>query len=133
MQRRRLAPWAPIALILMVLSACSGGGGSPEGAIEGYLQSLIAGDPVQVINLSCAAWEEQATTEAASFESVEVSLEGLACEQAGSDGDAALVTCTGTIHAVYEGEQRDLSLEGRTYRALQEDGEWKMCGYQQGD
>ena len=131
--RAALARLPAFAALMLILSACSGGGGTPEGAIEGYLESLVAGDPVEVINLSCVAWEEQAATEAASFESVEVTLEGLACQQAGSEDEAALVTCSGTIHAIYDGEQQDLSLEGRTYRAVQEDGEWKMCGYQQGE
>jgi hypothetical protein len=133
MQRRALGRWLSLALFLVALSACSGGGGTPAGAIEAYLESLIAGDPVEVVNLSCAAWEDQAATEAASFESVEVTLEGLACTEASAEGAVALVTCVGTIHAIYEGEQRDLPLEGRTYLAEQEDGEWKMCGYHQGE
>jgi hypothetical protein len=131
MRRSSIGRWLALAVLVLVLSACSRSGGSPSGAVEAYLQSLVTGDSVQAINLSCSDWEDQATTEAASFSSVEVTLEGLACQQAGTAGDAALVTCSGTIHAVYNGEQQDLPLEGRTYRALQEDGEWKMCGYQQ--
>jgi hypothetical protein len=124
--------WALLALSTLVMGACSGGGGTSAQAVQGYLEALVAGEAVEVINHSCAAWEEQAAIEAASFESVEVSLEGLACEETGADGEAALVACTGTIRAVYNGEQQELPLEGRTYRAVEEDGEWKMCGYHQG-
>jgi hypothetical protein len=122
--------WHWLIVLGFLLAACSGGGGTASGAIEAYLQSLVAGDPVQAVNLACAAWEEQARTEAASFESVEVSLEDLACQEAGASGEATLVSCTGRILAVYEGEQQEISLAGRTYRAVQEGGEWKMCGYE---
>jgi hypothetical protein len=133
MRRSSRLRWTLLAFSLLILAACSGGGGTSAGAVQGYLEALVAGDPVQVINLSCADWETQASIEAASFESVEVSLEDIACQESGADGEAALVTCSGTIHAVYNGEQQDLPLEGRTYRAIQEDGEWKMCGYHQGE
>jgi len=131
MRRTTLRRSLALTLCIATLSACSGGGGTAEGAVEAYVNALIAGDEVEVINLSCAAWEAQAATEAASFESVEVSVDGLACQGTGSDGEAALIACSGTILAVYNGEQQELPLEGRLFRALQEDGEWKMCGYQQ--
>src|SRR3989304_5140363 len=122
--------WRWLLILGALPAACGGGGGTAPGAIEAYLQSLIAGDAVQAVNLSSAAWEEQAHTEAASFESVEVSLVELACLEAGTSAEATLVSCTGSILAVYDGEQQELSLEGRTYRAVQEAGEWKMCGYE---
>lgn len=123
--RRRL--W--MVLVVALTASCTDGN-TPHGAVESYLEALVASDTVRAINVSCAAWEEQARTEAASFESVQVSLEGMACAEAGTSGEYTLVTCTGKILAVYNGEQQELSLEGRTYRTLQEAGDWKMCGYQ---
>jgi len=131
MRGSALRRWTALALCLMALAACSGGGGTPEGAVESYVNALIAGDSVEVINLSCAAWEEQAATEASSFESVEVTVDGLACQNTGADDEGARIACTGRIVAVYNGEQQELPLEGRLFRAVQEDGEWKMCGYLQ--
>jgi hypothetical protein len=127
---RRLGWLIPSVLLL---AACGGsaGSGSAPGAVEAYLRAIITGDATQVVNLSCPAWEADARTEAASFESVQVSLEGLACQEAGTEGDYTLVTCTGTIVAVYNGENQELPLAGRTYQAALVDGEWKMCGYHQ--
>lgn len=123
--------WRLLAIggLASTLAACAGGYTAPR-AVEGYLEATVAGDAVRAINLSCAAWEEQARTEAASFEAVDVSLQGLACSEIGVSGPHTLVTCSGRIVAVYDGEQQEIPLEGRTYRALEEGGDWKMCGYE---
>lgn len=113
-----------------LLTACSGGG-SASGAVEAYLEAIVSGDSTQAVNVSCSAAEAQAQTEAASFASVEASLEGLACQQAGTQGEVTLVTCTGKFVAVYNGENTEISLEGRAYQVIQEDGEWRVCGYAQ--
>ncbi len=120
--------WRLLLLGVLVLSACASGNTAAQ-AVQRYLEALVAGDAVRAINLSCADWEEQARTEAASFEAVDVRLEDVSCSEAGVDGPYTLVTCRGRILAVYGGEQQELTLEGRTYRALQEAGDWKMCGY----
>jgi hypothetical protein len=126
----RLVRLIPVALLLAACGAGAGSGNAPD-AVEAYLQAVITGDATQVVNLSCPAWETDARTEAASFEAVQVSLEGLACQEAGTEGDYTLVTCAGTIVAVYNGENQELPLSGRTYQASLVDGEWKMCGYHQ--
>jgi hypothetical protein len=55
-------------------------------------------------------------------------LEGLACEQTGTDGDTALVLCNGNIVATYNNEDQQLDLSVRTYQVVQEGGEWLVCG-----
>ena len=117
-------------VVAALLSACSGGG-SASGAVEAYLEAIVAGDSTRAVNVSCAAAEAQAQTEAASFASVEASLQGLACHEAGAQGEATLVTCSGKFVAVYNGENTEISLEGRTFQVIQEDGEWRVCGYAQ--
>ncbi len=125
----RLWPILAIGGLAPTLAACAGGYTAPQ-AVQGYLEALVAADAVRAINLSCTAWEEQARTEAASFEAVDVSLEDVACSAAGVSGPYTLVTCSGRIVAIYGGEQQEIPLEGRTYRALNEGGDWKMCGYE---
>jgi hypothetical protein len=56
-------------------------------------------------------------------------LEGLSCQDAGNADNATLVSCTGKIKASYNGENQELDLSSRTYRAVQEGGDWRMCGY----
>ena len=122
----------PILLLLLALalSACAGSVSAPD-AIESYLKAKIAADEKKLATLSCAAWEAQAALEAAPFRSVKAQLDGLACRENGQDGDATLVTCEGTLVITYRGEApRQQSLAGTTYRAVKEDGVWRMCGQQ---
>jgi hypothetical protein len=117
---------------VLMLAGCSAGGGSDAAtAVEDYLQAIVDKDPDTVINLSCAAWEEDARTEVDSFQAVDVTLRDPACTVSGTDGDATLVACTGALVTTYDGEDQEIDLSRRTYRVVSEGGEWRMCGYQQ--
>ena len=48
-----------------------------------------------------------------------------------ADGDYTLVSCTGQIVTTYQGESRVWSVSDHPYRALNDGGEWLMCGYGQ--
>lgn len=111
------------------LTACaSGSENAPAKAVEDYLNALVAKDADRLSTLSCGEWEDDALIELDSFQAVEARLDGLACEQTGTDGDAALVLCSGRIIATYNDEDQDLDLSVRTYQAVQEGGEWLVCG-----
>ena len=126
---RRIIALALLALPLL-LAACAEEKSATD-AIEAYLKARIQGDADELVKLSCANYEAQAALEAASFQSVKAEFEGLECKEAGSDGDATLVTCSGTLHVEYRGEEpRSQPLGDETYRAVEEDGDWKMCGLQ---
>lgn len=119
-----------LTLLALALAACAESVSAP-GVIESYLKAKIAADENKIAGLSCAAWEAQAILEAAPFRSVKAELDGLACRENGQDGGATLVTCEGTLIITYRGEApRQQSLAGTTYRAVKEDGAWKMCGQQ---
>lgn len=117
-------------LLALALSACARSVSAPD-AIEAYLKAKVAGDERKLTALSCKAWEMQAALDAAPFRSVEARLDNLACRATGQDGDATLVVCEGTLVIQYRGEDpRQQPLAGTVYRAIKEDGEWKMCGEQ---
>ena len=119
-----------LALLLAILAACSVQSGSgPAKAVEAYLQALVSKNAEKIVTLSCANWEAQAQTEVDSMTAVTAKLEGLSCQEAGKDGDAALVTCKGKIVATYNNEDQDIPLEGRSYKVSQEANEWRVCGY----
>ena len=115
----------------LALAACgtSQTGSAPQ-AIEAYITALVAKDRDGAVSASCAEWEESATLESDSFAAVAPALDGLDCAEAGQENETILVTCQGVINVTYNGEQQALSLEGRTYVAVQEGGDWRMCGYQ---
>jgi hypothetical protein len=116
-------------LSALALTACATGGGDASAkAVEDYLNALVAKDADRLSTLSCGEWEDDALLELDSFQAVTARLEGLACEQTGTDGDTALVLCNGNIVATYNDEDQELDLSVRTYQVVQEGGEWLVCG-----
>ncbi len=126
---KRTAPALLIVLITCILiSACSSQ--SPAAAaVTTYIKALVAKDANALKNASCAQWEGDAQVELDSFTAVSISLDSLSCKEAGKDGNATLVSCSGKIKASYNGENQEIDLGSRTSRAVQEGGEWRMCGY----
>jgi hypothetical protein len=111
------------------LPACtSGNDNAPARAVEDYLTALVEKDANRLTTLSCGEWEEDALLELDSFQAVTARLEGLACEQTGTDGETSLVLCNGKIIATYNEEDQELDLSVRTYQVVQEGGEWLVCG-----
>ena len=113
----------------IILAACSSSNSdAPAQAVEEYLTTLVAKDADRLPTLVCGDWEDDALIELDSFQAVEARLEGLACQQTGTDGDTALVDCTGSIIATYNDEDQELDLSVRTYQVVQEGGDWLVCG-----
>ncbi len=114
--------------LLLVLSACASADLAAQ-SVQDYYQALVNGDMDRAVALSCADWEFDAQMEVDSFQAVDASLDGFTCEQTGTEGDMALVTCTGQIVMSYDGEDQYLDLSGQTYQVLDQGGDWLFCGY----
>ncbi len=110
------------------LAACSESSG-PAKAVKAYYEALAAKDASRLANASCAAWEADAKTELESFGAVQISLGEVSCQESGHDGEFTLVSCSGKISADYNGEILEIDLADHTYKAIQEGGDWRMCGY----
>jgi hypothetical protein len=81
------------------------------------------------VNASCSDWEEQARLDSDAYQGVQTQLENLDCKMTKEDGDGALVSCSGQIRYSYAGgEDQTEDLSGRIFRAIIQDGEWRMCG-----
>lgn len=118
-----------IILLVLPLTACATSNrNGPAKAVEDYLNTLVAKDADRLPTLVCGDWEEDALIELDSFQAVTARLEGMACEQIGTDGDTALVLCNGSIIATYNDEDQELDLSVRTYQVIQEGGDWLVCG-----
>lgn len=116
-------------MMTLLMAACSANDAeAPARAVENYLNALVAKDADRLSTLSCGEWEDDALLELDSFQAVTARLEGLACEQTGTDGTTALVLCNGNIVATYNDEDQELDLSVRTYQVVQENGEWLVCG-----
>lgn len=113
----------------MILIACSSSNSdAPAQAVEAYLNTLVAKDADRLPSLVCGDWEDDALIELDSFQAVEAWLEDMACQQTGTDGETALVDCTGSIIATYNDEDQELDLSLRTYQVVQEGSDWLVCG-----
>lgn len=113
----------------LLLAACSPSDtDAPAKAVESYLTTLVAKDADRLPTLVCGDWEEDALIELDSFQAVTARLEGVACEQTGTDGSTALVLCNGSIIASYNNEDQELDLSVRTYEVVQDGGDWLVCG-----
>jgi hypothetical protein len=117
-----------IISVSALMACASGSDNAPAKAVEDYLNALVAKDADRLSTLSCGEWEDDALLELDSFQAVEARLDGLACEQTGTDGDTSLVLCSGNIIATYNDEDQELDLSVRTYQVVQEGGEWLVCG-----
>ena len=113
----------------ILLTACSSSGGDASAkAVEDYLNALVAKDEARLTTLVCGDWEDDALIELDSFQAVTARLEDVACSQTGTDGETALVDCTGSIIATYNEEDQALDLSVRTYQVVEEGGDWLVCG-----
>ena len=130
-------PHMPKSLLIFALSlgffisACAQDAvNDPPAAVLGYLNALVAMDENKMINYSCSGWEEQARLEHKSFAAVKADLVSPACSVSGDGGGYTLVSCTGKIIANYGAEDLEIDLAERTYKLVQEGGEWRICGYE---
>jgi len=114
------------SLALLLLVACAADA-KPEDAVSDYLTARVAGDADALRGLACAAWEEEAVLQAETFQALDARLEGLACQQTSRNGDAAVISCTGTIIITYTGENSEQPVAG-AFSVVKEDDEWKVCG-----
>ena len=127
--RRILLTLFVVMLAGMLLSACSSSkGDAPAKAVEAYLNTLVAKDENLLPTLVCGDWEQDALIELDSFQAVTPRLDNAVCKQTGTDGDMALVSCTGKIIATYNNENQELDLSTRTYQVVQDNGDWLVCG-----
>ena len=119
-----------LAMILMAsLASCNNDRDGAVKAIRAYLQALVDQDSERIASLACADWEADARTELESFTAVSVATQDVNCQETGIDGDTALVSCSGKITANYGNEVLEIDLAERTFQAVYEAGEWRMCGY----
>lgn len=114
-----------LLLPMMILASCATES-DPADTIMKYLEARLASDADQLRELSCAAWESQVPLQAASFQSIDASLENATCRTSGTQGDMTVIECTGKIVYEYNGEHNERELGN--FLVTQENGDWKMCG-----
>ena len=126
MRTRIIVSMLALSIILSACGASASDGAAP--AVENYITALAAKDQAALISNSCADWEDDALIELDSFALVEVTVDGMACAESGTDGDKTLVDCTGMLNMSYNGEPQSLDLADRTYEVIEQDGNWLVCG-----
>ena len=126
--RKLLLILAMVLAANVLMTACATKTAAPVQAVNDYLNALVAKDANRLPTLVCSSWESDALAELDSFQAVTARLDGVACEQTGTDGATALVKCKGNIVTSYNNEDQKLDLSTRTYQVTQEGGYWLVCG-----
>ena len=114
-----------LLLPIIILAGCATET-DPADTIMKYLEARLTSNVDQLRELSCSAWESQVPLQAASFESIDASLQDATCKTTGTFNDMTIVECTGKIVYEYNGEQNERELGN--FLVAQENGDWKMCG-----
>lgn len=117
-----------LILAAILLAACASNSDGAVQAVENYLNALVNKEADKLPTLVCGEWETDAMIELDSFQAVTATLEDVSCSQTGTDGDTALVLCTGNIVASYNDEDQKLDLSTRTYQVVEQSGDWLVCG-----
>jgi len=125
---RKLILILSLVLAAVIPATCASNTDAPVKAVENYLNALVNKEADVLSTLVCGDWEEDALIELDSFQAVSARLEDVSCSQTGTDGDTALVLCTGNIVATYNDEDQQLDLSTRTYQVVQQSGDWLVCG-----
>lgn len=130
MQNRQLYTSIIVVFIsALLLVSCNNGNDGAKDSIEAYIYALSNKNSVEISNLSCADWEQNALVEVDSLTAVGSKVENLVCNETAQEGNVSYISCTGNLALDYNGEVQQIDLSNRTYVAQKEDGEWLMCGY----
>ena len=114
---------------LLLLTACQGGESPAERSTLNYLQALVEKDQARLQSYTCPEFEMEALLELDALALVQTSLEDVTCDQLSSNGQSALVACTGSITMTYSGEAQRIDLSARTYSVVHDRESWLVCGY----
>jgi hypothetical protein len=117
-------------IVLVLLIACGQTKDPASMAVEDYLTAIVNKNADALSTLTCADWESQALLELDAFQAVSTRMENLACSTTNTDGTTSQVNCQGKILATYNGEDQQFDLSVRTYKVIQQGGEYLVCGYQ---
>ena len=112
----------------LLLIACASSADAPAKAVENYLNALVEKDEDRLSTLVCGAWEADALTALDGLQGVAARLENASCNQTGTDGNIALVNCSGKMILTYDTEDQDIDLSVFTYKVIEEGSDWLVCG-----
>lgn len=120
------------ALVLVILAACSApkkDASGPVKPVEAFYNAIVTQNRDQIGSIACADWEKDALREVDAFMGVKSELKDFSCSVVEEGSDQAVVTCKGSIAASYGAEVQNFSAEGKNYKVIKEQGEWRVCGY----
>jgi hypothetical protein len=125
---RKFVVLAFLILMSVFITSCSSNSDGPAKAVEDYWSVIAAKDAERLPTLVCGDWEDDAITVLDSLQAVTARLEAVSCSQTGTDGDTALVNCTGKMILTYDTEDQEIDLSVFTYEVVEEGGDWLVCG-----
>lgn len=118
-----------VIISAVLLTACSNASSdAPAAVMQAYWQAMADKDSAALSSLTCADYEGVALSTLDSFQAVETKLADLTCSTSSQEGDAAEVTCQGSLEASYGAEISSFDLSVYTFKLVKQGGDWLMCG-----
>lgn len=117
-----------ILILANLLVSCASNADAPAQAVETYWNTIVVKDAERLPTLVCGEYEEDALTTLDSLQAVSARLENFSCTQTGTDGDIALINCTGNMVLTYDTEDQQIDLSTFTYEVIEQGGDWLVCG-----
>lgn len=117
-------------VIFILLAGCSSNQNSQAKLVENYYKALMDKNLNLMLAQVCPDWEEQARTDYQSFAAVSAQLKDIHCKVQSLEEKSATVTCQGKIEADYGNEILEIDLSKFVFKIIQENGDWRLCGYQ---
>jgi len=118
-----------IVMVLILVTGCSTvTSDAPAASVQAFWQAIADKDAAGLSSLTCADYEASALSTLDSFQAVETTLSDLKCTTVSQDGDAAEVTCQGSLDATYGAEVSNFDLSIYTFQMIKQGGDWLMCG-----
>jgi hypothetical protein len=127
---------AVVLILVTLVAACGGDGGSPTAVVRDFWQALAKLDVDKMKDLTCSAYQEEMEAAFGFAELgdlseladvLEIDVSGLKYEVVSETGDAAVVRVYGALKMSFLGQEQSEQMD-EEIDVVKEGGQWKVCG-----
>ena len=118
-----------IILLVVFLPGCGNNQSLAAQSVEEYFQAIVEKNQDMLVSKVCTSYEPNAMMDFNTFAIVKTSLENFSCQTTTTNENGYDVNCQGSLQAKFGDELRTFDLSKRTFRVVEENGNWLICGH----